>query len=116
MGRIILFSFFIFLTTAVSAQVGSSVNNAGIANEIANTELKVFPNPVVEYFQISNNSSIKKVIVYNMFGKEVRTFYPVNNGQYDVADLKAGMYIIKILDEKGKVVKSVKLQKNFTNV
>lgn len=72
----------------------------------------MFPNPTIDYFQITNTPAIKKVVIYNMFGKEVKTFNNTSSSTYDVTDIKFGMYIVKMLDDKNKIVKSVKLQKS----
>lgn len=113
MGRnllsiIFLLSSLVFIDTNLAGQSASAAVSQFDANS---DDLRVFPNPATEYFQINNALSIKKVVVYNMFGKEVKVLFNQNNTQHDVTDLKSGMYIIKMLDEKNKVVKSVKLQK-----
>jgi di/tripeptidase len=113
MGRLIL-SFIFLLSSFVLVQtnlLGQSAPTAQSQLEYNNDDLKVFPNPATEYFQINNALSIKKVVIYNMFGKEVKVLLNQNNTQHDVTDLKSGMYIIKMLDERNKIVKSVKLQK-----
>jgi hypothetical protein len=97
--------------------LAQSNSQVGITpSEIPLDELKVYPNPTTDYFQISNGLNVKKVIIYNMFGKEVKSFFHYNNAQHDVNDLKAGMYIVKMMDDRNKVVKSIKLHKNFAGV
>jgi di/tripeptidase len=105
---IFLLSSFVLVHTNLAGQSASAAQSQ---MEYNNDDLKVFPNPATEYFQINNALSIKKVVIYNMFGKEVKVLFNQNNTQHDVTDLKSGMYIIKMLDERNKVVKSVKLQK-----
>lgn len=105
---------FLFITTAswVSAQSSnhsSSQDMNGFNVEI----LKVFPNPAIEYFQITESASAKKIAIYTMFGREVKSFYYYPDSQYNISDLKSGMYIVKIMDDKNKVLKAIKLQKNF---
>ena len=51
-----------------------------------------------------------------MFGKEVKSYFHYANALHDVSEIKAGMYIVKMLDEKNKVVKSVKLNKTYAGV
>ncbi len=105
---IFLISSFVLINTDL---VGQSASTASSQHEFTNDDLKVFPNPATDYFQINNALSIKKVVIYNMFGKEVKVLFNQNNTQHDVTDLKSGMYIIKMLDERNKIIKSVKLQK-----
>jgi len=81
--------------------------------DLNNVNIKLFPNPASEYFQVTNASSVKKVVLYNMFGKEVKTYFHYNNAQHEISDLKTGMYIVKMLDDRNKVIKSLKLNKSF---
>ncbi|MFN8337653.1 MAG: T9SS type A sorting domain-containing protein [Saprospiraceae bacterium] len=114
--RIFLFLICIFL---VSIGTGSAQSYAG-SNQSpidgVSEDIKVYPNPTVDYFQITNGLNIRKVVVYNMFGKEVKSYFHYNNAQHEVSDLKSGMYIVKLLDERNKVIKSIKLHKNITGV
>lgn len=83
----------------------SSTKDQNIAN------IKLYPNPVIDYFQVTNGYNVKKVVIYNIFGKEVKTLFHYNNAQHEVSDLRPGMYVIKLLDDKNKVIKSLKLNK-----
>ncbi|MGB4958146.1 MAG: T9SS type A sorting domain-containing protein [Saprospiraceae bacterium] len=74
--------------------------------------IKVYPNPATDYFQISNGTNINRVFIYNMFGKEVKSFYHYNNARHEIGDLKTGFYIVRMLDSNNKVVRSIKLSKN----
>lgn len=95
-------------TINVNNCVSNSVNISVPSN------IKVYPNPASEYFQINNGEKVEKVKVYNMFGREVKTFYHYNNAQHEIGELKSGMYILKMLDDKNRLIKSVKLNKLFT--
>ena len=106
--------FFIISYAKINAQ---TFNNFGQnPTELVADDLKVFPNPTTDYIQISNSTNIKKVVIYNMFGKEVKSYFHYANALHDVSEIKAGMYIVKMLDEKNKVVKSVKLNKTYAGV
>lgn len=93
---------------STSINISSSLSSTKDQN-IAN--IKLYPNPVTDYFQVTNGYNVKKVVIYNIFGKEVKSLFHYNNAQHEVADLKPGMYVIKLLDDKNKVIKSLKLNK-----
>lgn len=118
MGKFLHILFFSFCMIIVSQGTMSaqSMNSGLPASDMVTEDLKVYPNPTTDYFQISNSVNIKKVVVFNMFGKEVKTFFHYSNAHHEVSDLKSGMYIVKLLDERNKVVKSIKLHKNFSGV
>lgn len=112
-----LFLLICFFLTSEGSLIAQSGNGGTQATaEVSLDELKIYPNPTTDFFQISNGIGVKKVIIYNMFGKEVKSFFYFNNAQYDVMDLRSGMYIVKMMDEKNKIVRSVKLHKNFSGV
>lgn len=93
---------------STNINISSSVTSTKDQN-LAN--IKIFPNPVLDYFQVTNGYSVKKVMIYNIFGKEVKTLFHYNNAQHEVSDLRPGMYVVKLIDEKNKVIKSLKLNK-----
>jgi hypothetical protein len=94
----------------VTEGVSSTKDLSGLNN------LKVYPNPATDYFQISNTVGVKKIVVYNMFGKEVKSYFHYPNAQHEISELKTGMYIVKLINDKNKVVKSVKLNKVHSGV
>jgi hypothetical protein len=49
-----------------------------------------------------------------MFGREIKSFYHYNNAQHEIGELKSGMYILKMIDEKGRLVKTMKLNKVYS--
>ncbi len=96
---------------STTMNISSTVSSTKDLNAV---NIKVYPNPAIDYFQVTNGSAVKKVVLYNMFGKEVKTFFHYNNAQHEISELKAGMYIVKMMDEKNKVIKSLKLNKSFS--
>ena len=78
--------------------------------------IRVFPNPTTDYFQIANGSQVSKIVLYNVLGKEVKTFFNYNNANHDVSDLRKGIYMVRMLDAKNRVIKTVRLSKNVDGV
>ncbi|MEZ4912215.1 MAG: T9SS type A sorting domain-containing protein [Saprospiraceae bacterium] len=88
------------------------VNSAvSTKNSQLKSDIRAYPNPASDYFSISNNQVVKKLVIYNMFGKEVKSFFHYNNAEHEISDIKTGMYIVKMFDEKNRLVKTVKLNK-----
>lgn len=92
--------------------VGSFVNfsndcslNASRFNEI---EIQLFPNPATQQFQLKTTEGIKEIKVYSLSGKEVLKFQ--NQNTYDVSQLPAGIYFVKMETSKGMGIQ--KLIKN----
>lgn len=72
---------------------------------------QIFPNPTTEYFGLTNASSIKEVQVYNMLGRQQRSYEVALGKKYYVGDMPAGMYLVAFIDEKGIVAKTTRLVK-----
>lgn len=62
-------------------------------------KLKVYPNPASEYVQFEINNSLESctVEVYNMAGNKVIIKQLTDNKQLNVSQLKAGLYIYKVI-------------------
>ena len=100
---LLVFMFFAFIASS-QQRIGF-----GYSLETEQAEIKVFPNPATDYFQISHIPQAKRVVVRNI-ASSVRTFSYVPNSQYDIADLPAGEHSVVVLDEKGKILKVLRLQ------
>ncbi len=62
----------------------------------------LYPNPSNTYFAINTNTS--KVDVYSITGQLVKSFESQSSGfQYNISDLKEGVYLVKILDTNNRL-------------
>lgn len=64
-------------------------------------DFKVYPNPAKEFFQIKTTAEIKRISVYDIQGKEIKTFTGLQ-GNYSVSDLSSGLYFLKIHLKSGE--------------
>ena len=74
-------------------------------------DLRIYPNPTTQYFQISNSYDVESVVVYSIVGNRVREYDPRVSSRFYVADLPQGIYLVRMLDEKGDVLKTSRLSK-----
>lgn len=82
-------------------------------NELAPIDLiKIYPNPAKDFFRITENSLVKEIEVFNIQGQAIRTFQIANDRNYDIGDLGEGIYLLKMLDKEGNLLKTEKLYKN----
>lgn len=89
-----------------------SVNQTTSTNEIEVGNIRVFPNPASDYFELTNDEAIDRMMVYNLLGREVRSFRAQGVGQhYSLQGLPDGLYLIALLNDKKGVVKTVRLNK-----
>lgn len=76
------------------------------------TEVKVYPNPAVDYLFFQTESTIFNVHFFTVNGHIVKTTEtaPVNNIRLDISDLAIGFYIVKIQTTTGEVIKKIEIQ------
>ncbi|GAL88302.1 T9SS type A sorting domain-containing protein [Jejuia pallidilutea] len=98
--------YFFLIFTAVfclSVQNGFAQDNPSINYPKQNIEgLSVFPNPVgnnasTVYITSSNKFAIKKVAIYNVLGKQIKSTITTRK-ELDISSLNSGVYILKITE------------------
>ena len=104
-------------TVVASGRFNFDVNNgtctfqtSGI-NEVEVEALKVLPNPTYGTFELSNATLVDRVEVYNVVGKLMRSFNDTNNNVFDIGDLQKGLYVVSMLSDEGKILKTVRVSK-----
>nr|MBP9195901.1 T9SS type A sorting domain-containing protein [Saprospiraceae bacterium] len=49
--------------------------------------------------------------IFNILGKEIKSFRHTPGNSYEIDDLSRGIYIVRMLDARGKTLKSIRLSK-----
>ncbi|MBL7829506.1 MAG: T9SS type A sorting domain-containing protein [Saprospiraceae bacterium] len=81
----------------------------GVSTSYVNAEnIKIYPNPTTDYFKIQNSTGVSKIMILNLMGRNIKSFAGISD-RYDVAELPSGMYIVQMLDSRGKNIKTSKL-------
>lgn len=81
----------------------TGIQSMGLSDQII-----LYPNPASEYIRLENKSrvSINAVVLYSTSGREVKRF-PNENITLDVADIKSGLYILRIATDEGFIDKKL---------
>ena len=114
MKRFLLSILFLIITSSLFAQLGASAKIAG-SDSLATKpytiqELKVYPNPVSEYFYFDYSATFlknAKLQVYNSIGKIVITKdleEKQGNEKVYVTDLENGLYFCSLVVDDNRVV------------
>ncbi|WP_303848790.1 T9SS type A sorting domain-containing protein [Apibacter mensalis] len=69
--------------------------------------IQLFPNPVIDVLKINTAANVTSASVYNYAGKEVKRYPRVINNELDLQDLPAGIYIVNIDTEIGRLSKKI---------
>lgn len=67
------------------------------ANEMRNSEIKVFPNPAHDFIIIENADKTSSVSIFNSLGIEVKSQKISDSNCINISNLPKGMYVIKVL-------------------
>ncbi|MCB0665260.1 MAG: T9SS type A sorting domain-containing protein [Saprospiraceae bacterium] len=73
--------------------------------------LKIYPNPAVDYFQLSDYDQVQQVAVSNLVGQELRRYNVYPGSKFNVSGLQRDIYLIRLLDSRNKVIKTFRLRK-----
>lgn len=64
---------------------------------------KIYPNPSQYFFQVDASIGNTSLILYDISGKEVKIYKQIQD-VYDISNLSAGIYILKIKFETGDIL------------
>ena len=77
-------------------------------NFITKNEIKLYPNPSTDSFELNSKIDVNNVKIFNITGQLVKTLESVTN-KYDISDLKSGLYLATINTNSGSgTVKLIK--------
>ncbi len=80
-------------------------------NEFTSASFSVFPNPIGNVIHVNNdkNISFNAISLTDVNGRVVKSkaFENVTNAEMNVADLAAGIYLMKITSELGSITKKI---------
>ncbi|MCB0704012.1 MAG: T9SS type A sorting domain-containing protein [Saprospiraceae bacterium] len=75
------------------------------------SSLQVYPNPTTDFFMLGGDTVVDQVVVYNLLGRQVRSFHAYQNARYDLSGLPDGIYLVSLLNEEAGTLKTVRLSK-----
>lgn len=87
-------------------------NQVTSTRDVVTESIKIYPNPASHYFQLSDYSRTRKVVIYNLVGREMGQYNVFPGSQIDISKLELGIYLVRLLDQRQKVVKTLRLKKN----
>ena len=97
--------------------IASNTYTFVITPETTNTEefekavVKLFPNPTSNFFQITENEFVSEIEIFNIVGKRMMGAQHVNGKSYDISGFPNGLYLVRMVDEEGQILKTTRLTK-----
>ena len=98
MKHLVLLLFLCLSVSVMTAQ--TSFRSYGSAPAVG--EYQVYPNPAVDYIQVIDNDAIERVTLFNLAGREIKSFAYRSNEKYFVGDLPKGMYLIQFIGTQNR--------------
>jgi len=67
----------------------------------------VFPNPTQDLIHFSSKLLVEKVVIYDLFGRKVKTFTDISNNQLDINNFEKGTFAVHFLGQFDTIVKRI---------
>ena len=97
--------------TLSTVQVTFNTNPVSTKETISTANISIYPNPATDYFKVQDDQQVKQIGIFTITGKNVRTIFHRPGMQHDVSDLRNALYLVRLMNAEGKVIKSLKLSK-----
>lgn len=78
---------------------------------VSKADIKIFPNPTLDFISLSEADDVERLVIYNIVGRPVKLFEADYSNRYNVMDLPTGMYLVRLLGNNDKTIKTVRLSK-----
>lgn len=79
---------------------------------IQGDDIKLYPNPAGDHFSLENASKVRGIEIINVVGKTVKVFGDITTyDNFYIGDLTTGLYMVRVVDMDGKVMKTIRLHK-----
>lgn len=97
---------------SILTQVPITVNTVSTSNKNISTKgLNLFPNPTTEFFRINTGDVVDKIDILNVAGQKAISFVAEQGKYYNIKNLDAGVYYVRLLDRNSDIVKVMRLKK-----
>lgn len=73
--------------------------------------LDIFPNPVINSLQLTYNTQVENLVIYNAIGHQVAQFEAKDQQKFDVSGLASGVYFVNLSGKDDVVLKTIRVVK-----
>ena len=95
-----------------SADYNFTIRSTTSTSEAFKPAISIFPNPATDYIQLSNAREADRLVVYNIVGREMRSFNTAPGQRYFIGDLPNGLYLASLVSRKKGVLNTLRVQKS----
>lgn len=94
-----------------STQFNLCTKNIASQKTIKRSEIRLFPNPASDYFEITSNPLVDQIEVYNLISRKVKSFRVQDGTQYNIQDLPSGIYLVSLINNETGIIKTLRMSK-----
>ena len=98
-------------TVIATAIYEITISDVSSVSQVAVQNLRIFPNPSTDYFALSSSQGIQRIELYNIVGRQVRSYEVVEGRKYYIANLPDGMYLAGLIGNNGEVLRTMRISK-----
>ena len=74
--------------------------------------IQIFPNPATTFIGLSAApDAVEKIIIFNLVGRQMKSFNAEAGEKYYVGDLPKGMYLVQLFDTRNKIITTQRVSK-----
>ncbi|MCB9290281.1 MAG: T9SS type A sorting domain-containing protein [Lewinellaceae bacterium] len=113
MKQTLLFLFFFVFALSVTYSQTSFSDRLSIKplSNKEKVELQIFPNPATDYIGVTKNDIVEQVMVFNLIGRQMKSFEATDGEKYYVGDLPRGMYLVQLLGADNQIITTQRVNK-----
>lgn len=71
----------------------------------------IYPNPAIDYIQIEGGSKVKELVIFNLVGRQMKTFTASEGQKYFIGDLPKGLYLVQLRDAQKRTLTTQRVNK-----
>lgn len=80
-------------------------------DELLAPNLRIYPNPAADYFELTSHEGIDEIIISDMFGRQIRTYAAISGKSYDISQLSNGIYLVSLVNRQYGIIRTLRLGK-----
>ncbi len=96
----------------IAADYNFTATTVSSTNELDREALSIFPNPTTDYIQLKGKSAADRLVIYNIIGREMRSFNVAPGQRYYIGDLPNGLYLASLVSHRSGVLTTMRVQKS----
>jgi len=99
----------VILNVAIKFTVGATATD--VSDLDIKSEMKLYPNPTSDRFQISDDSRVSNITIFNVVGKQIIDESHSVGQAHDISTLDNGMYLVRLMNDAQEVVTILRMTK-----